>query len=104
MKVTRKHAATAALAFSPLLMAAGCMEPGWEGTGIITELEYMDAEREAGDQVDYDSLEITVLDRGGMERSVDVADCPEGKPVLGQVLTQAEVEDLCGPINWSQDD
>lgn len=98
---TRSILATSALA---ALTLTSCAAPGWEGTGVITELEYMEAERERDDNVDYDSLEITVLDRSGTERSVDVADCPEGKPVLGQVLTQAEVEDLCGPIGWSQDD
>jgi len=96
---------TAALALTALagLTLTGCSTPGWEGTGTVTELEYMTPERE-GSAIDHEGLEITVLTDRGTEASVHVEDCAPDKLRLAQKLTVAEVEKHCGPIGYSQDD
>lgn len=98
-----RTAAALALAASPLLIAAGCMEPGWKGKGTVIELEYMKPERE-GRTIDHDGLEITVLTDNGQERSVMVEDCDPGQIILSDTVTVEDVTARCGELHHSTDE
>lgn len=99
-----RTAAAAALALAALTLTS-CADPGWEGTGTVTELEFIEPEREA-DTVDAEGLEVTVMLRNGQEATamfVPSQECAE-RVVLGRNVTLADVEKHCGAPDYSTDD
>lgn len=100
MNRTTRAAALAGIALATL---TGCMQPGWDGDGVVTELELMQPERE-GAGLDHDGLEITVLTDRDTEASVNVEDCDPDKISIGDHISVADVERDCGPIGFSEDD
>lgn len=87
------------------LLLTGCTTPGWEGTGTAIEIEFLQPEREAN-TVDADALEITVMLGNGQEANAQfnpTQDCAE-HVVLGRNYTLADIEEHCGPAEFSTDD
>ena len=102
MKTRHTIAAIAGLA---TLALTGCAAPGWEGSGTAIEVEFIEPEREAS-TVEADGLEVTVLlgnQREGNAMFAPSQDCAE-EIVLGRNYTLAEVEEHCGPADFSTDD
>lgn len=103
--MNRNTGRTAALVLGLALSSLGLTgcETGWEGTGVVNEMEMIDPRRH-GDMLQHDGLEITVKDKNNNERSVVVDDCKPGNVILDDVLTVDDVERLCGEVRRPDSD